>query len=182
MAIKNGYVTEDTEDKLYNVRDKDYGDGKPVIVWGQNLPHEAAHLLKERIVGRGKSTTARLVENTHPLPATAVDPKGNPIEDVNELAHALTHKPVPARPSSVVTANKLHADPQLASVQRAAMAAAKVPATAAQQRAAMVSIPQHAHNQAAEAEQPVEQVPEIDLPPGIESELDEMGDDAAVVD
>lgn len=61
---------------LYRVRDKDYKDGKPVIVWGENLPFEAAELLKERVASEGKSYTVRVEAMTAPSPSlvTAASP------------------------------------------------------------------------------------------------------------
>lgn len=100
-----------TEGKLYRVRDKDWGDGDPVRVWGENLAYEDACQLKEKVVGSNKSRTARVEEMSVPAPETA--------------AHA----------SSLVTAPDKAAGPVIESVQRKALAAAGSAAQQAQQRA-----------------------------------------------
>jgi hypothetical protein len=81
-----------------------------------------------------------------------------------------------------------HQNAQLAEVQRKAMAAARAPAQAAQERADMIALPRHAHNQigptgneAADVNQwmdPSEQLAAEDLqvPEGIEGDLDELLD------
>lgn len=64
-----GYQRPDHEGKLYRVRDKDYSDGQPVKIWGENLTYESAHALKERVVGRKQSRTARIEEMSAALPS-----------------------------------------------------------------------------------------------------------------
>jgi hypothetical protein len=64
-----GYQPIETEGKLYRVRNKDWGDGSPVKVWGENLTYESARALKEKVTGTKKSRTARIEEMGAPLPS-----------------------------------------------------------------------------------------------------------------
>jgi hypothetical protein len=63
-----GYRPVDTDGKLYRVRDKDHGDGS-VRIWAENLTYDAAHALKEKVVGAKKSRTARIEEMSIALPS-----------------------------------------------------------------------------------------------------------------
>lgn len=67
----------------YRVRDKDWA-----TIWGENLTQEEAHKLKERVVGSGKSRTARV----EPM---SVRPPG---EELDELVDAIS----PAEQGGVV--------------------------------------------------------------------------------
>ncbi len=80
---KHGALPIDTEGKLFRVRDKDYMDGTEVKIWGENLTYEAAHKLKEKVVGAKKSRTARIEEMSVPLPSA--DPT---LESVRQKALA----------------------------------------------------------------------------------------------
>jgi hypothetical protein len=165
MALKQHYVPEDHEGKLYRVRDKDFGRGHTTIVWGSHLEHEDAVKLKERVVGAGKTMTARIENMDVPLPANAVTPKGEPL--TNEAPRGLP------RPSSVVTAaSPPHPDPVIHQARQNALAAARATAQEAQQRAAQAQ----AQVAAAQAAAQLMDVPEIDVPEGIETELDELAD------
>lgn len=64
-----GYQPIDTEGKLFRVRDKDYGDGSEVKIWGENLTYEAAHALKEKVVGQKKTRTARIEDMNQAMPS-----------------------------------------------------------------------------------------------------------------
>lgn len=64
-----GYQPIDTEGKLFRVRDKDWGDGSEVKVWGENLIYEAAEQLKERVCGQLKSRSARIEEMGESIPS-----------------------------------------------------------------------------------------------------------------
>lgn len=146
MALKNKYVEENHDGKLFRVRDKNHGKGKEYIVWAENLPYEAAHTLKERICGQEKSKTARIEEMTIPLEGTFVIHKS--------AAHA----------SSLVTSGSApDPDPQIQAARKKALAAASGPAQQAQARAGQViRIPQP------------EVVEEIMVPENIEDELDDL--------
>lgn len=188
MAGKNGYVTEDHEGKRYRVRDKNYGPDEPCIVWGSDLEHEEAHKLKERVVGSEKSTTARIENMDVPLPPNAVTPKGEPLR--NEAPAGLrspltSYRPpnaadagrVPGqRQSSVVTPAQLHRDPQIAEVQRRAMAAVQPAAAEAQGRSDnLIALPQHPHpNDALPFAPEVPEGPAIEVPEDIEADIGEL--------
>jgi hypothetical protein len=175
MALKQRYVEEITEGKLYRVRDKNKGNNTPYIVWGSGLPHDAAHKLKEVVTGQEKSRTARLEEMTIPLTGAPVTPKGEPHVEAQVTARMLT---TPPRSSLVTPTQGHHPDPQLAAVQQRAMAAASVPAQQAQQRADnLIALPQHDHPNDALPFAP--EVPEgapLEVPDGIDGDIDELVD------
>lgn len=170
--MQEGYFEQEPnyEGERFRVRDKDPRNGSPVIVWGSDLTREEADKLKERVCGTEKSTTARVESMLQPLPATAVNPKGQPLS--NSPPRGL---PSP-RSSVVMPGAALHTDPKIAAVQQKAMAAARAPATQAQARADnLIALPQHAHPNDQLPFMP--EVPEagpLDLPEGIEGELDEL--------
>lgn len=180
MALKQRYVEEITEGKLYRVRDKNDGRN-PYIVWGSALSHEDAHKLKERVTGAEKSRTARLEEMSVALTGTPVTPRGDPHVEAADTARMLT---TPPRTSSLVTPSKgLHADPRLAEIQQRAMAAASAPAQQAQQRADnLIALPQHGQphpNDELPFAPEVPEGPPIEVPEGFEGELDELADGVA---
>lgn len=117
-----GYQAPDTEGKLYRVRDKDYGDGSPVTVWGENLTYEAARLLKERVCGTKKSRTARVEDMEVSIPS---------------------------------------ADPVLETVRQKALAAGRVAASAAQQRADQAAARRKHEAQAASTPKPLRPPPKV---------------------
>lgn len=158
MAQKTKYVEENTEG-LFRVRDKDYGKGEPVIVWGSCLEYDDAHALKEKIAGREMSQTVRVESMDLPLPPTAVTPKGEKLS--NEAPRV--------SPSSMITsASRPSADPQIAAAQKAALAAARATAAAAQQRAdSLIMIP------GARGTDKVE-LAELEVPDDIDADVDEL--------
>ena len=112
--IRTVPLHEEDEDKRYRVRDRNTKEG-PGKVWGEDLDFETATKLKERVVGSGRSTTAR-------------------IEDMGADPRA-------AGPQSLVTpaSNGRHRDATIASVQAKALAAGRGAAQAAQARADKVA-------------------------------------------
>lgn len=128
--IDPGALPTDTDGKLYRVRDKDFGDGQPVIVWAENLTYEEAHALKEKVVGGGKSDTARAEDMTIPPPATATR--------ASAVITAPAPRPTrtPARSAVVTAQSAKHPDPAIQAAREKAMAAARPIAQQAQSRAA----------------------------------------------
>lgn len=180
--MQEGYFEKEPsyEGERFRVRDKDHRNGSPVIVWGSDLTREEADRLKERVCGTEKSTTARVESMSEPLPATAVNPKGQPLSNTPPRGLPSPRGFAGQRPSSVVTPGApLHADPKIASVQQKAMAAARAPAAKAQERADnLIALPQHPQHAHPNDQLPfAPEVPEagpLDLPEGIEGELDEL--------
>lgn len=165
MALKHKYVAEDHEGKLYRVRDKDFGKGQPVIVWGENLSHEQAHALKERVCGAERSQTARIEDMEIPAPATAVTPKGEPLSG-SPVRHAVDPGGL------VLPSTPAPADPVIAAAREKAMAAAR--GAAAQARA-----------RAVEPQPTPVPVEDLTVPDNIEAELDDLmadGGDASSLD
>lgn len=177
MALKQKYVPEDHEGKLYRVRDKDLGKGQPIIVWGSHLPHELAHKLKERVCGRALSNSARIEDMTIPLVPNAVTPRGQPL--TNEPPPGL-----PRAPSSLVTPRSVKpADPMIAAAQAKAMAAARAPAAQAQQRSDnLIPLPQHAHNDDGKLRQVDIDTPEAEIPGDIDDDLESLIEGDAVAE
>lgn len=64
-----GYTPLITEGRLFRVRDKDYGDGSEVKIWGENLTYKAAQSLREQVCGSLKSRTARIEDMGEPVPS-----------------------------------------------------------------------------------------------------------------
>lgn len=161
---KNGYVTEDHEGKLYRVRDQDKGKGEAVIVWAENLPHEEASFFKERLVGAGKSRTARLEDMEIAPPPTSVDPKGNPIEGRQVAPEPPVVRTTPRKASSLVTAGSpAHANPGVQSARQKGLAVARAAAAQAQARAQVVEAPSNGEI-------------EVEVPDNIEDELENIED------
>lgn len=160
MAIKQKYVApEDTEGKLYRVRDKAYEKNQTTyIVWGENLEHEAAVKLQERVTGSERSQTARVEEMTVPLRPGALDYRGRPIEPIEAVRSRVQG---PANP-----------DPVLESIRQKGMTAARGVATAAQERSTnLVSLP--SHTPPAPPAMEVD-LPELEVPEGIDGDIDEL--------
>jgi len=120
-------LEQETAGKLYLVRDKDYGDGQPVL-WGTSMPYGAACQLKEKVAGRRLSMTVRVEEmtpdNAHYL-ALPIDPR-SPFESVHVPATIMTQPP----------AQPVYTDPAIVAAQEAAKRASAPIAAAANQRQA----------------------------------------------
>jgi hypothetical protein len=95
-----------TRKGTFRVRDK-YEEGKPPKIWGDGLSWEAAHRVKERVTGDGRSTSARVEPMAAPFP----------------LAR---ERPVANLPSGVMTADSApNPDPDLEAVRQKGMAAGR---------------------------------------------------------
>lgn len=131
-----GYKPENHNGKLFRVRDKDHGDGKPVTIWGDELDHSDANKLKELVVGQGKSTTARVEPMEMPAKPNWVKNAVVVLPATPTLGMPTTTGPKTVGPNGLVTpTTKPSRDPQLAAVHARALAAGAGPARAAQQRA-----------------------------------------------
>jgi len=132
-------------DTTYRVRDVNTTDQKGTI-WGENLAEKAAALLKEKVVGAGKSRTAR-VEPMSADPNAIGEPTDQKLQHARDIGYVVNtakpHDPGPAvrrpqapvagRPVAPFNTGSRPVDPNAA--KAAATAAARGPAQNAQARA-----------------------------------------------
>lgn len=138
-------VEEETAGKIYLVRDKDYGDGHPVL-WGRDLFFADAQQLKELVAARRLSNTVRYEEQIADSTCLTL-----PIDPRSPWAPPLA--------VSMVPGTTLVADPSLAAAQTLALGAASGMAADANRRHAELKARKEAE-QAAAAIKPLP-MPEI---------------------
>ena len=161
-------IEEETAGKLYLVRDKDHGDGRPVL-WGRDLPYPAASRLKEETAGRRLSKTVQVEEQTEAnahYRALPIDPRSS------YRATGAPMAPVAYDPEDLATP----VDPGIAAAQAAARAAVAPIAAAANARASAppkVVIPPEALKPPAMPELPAD-IAEGEDPPIDPEELDAL--------
>ena len=186
MAIKQHYVEENHEGKLYRVRDKDHGDGSPTIIWGAGLTYEAAHALKERVCGRELSRDARIEDEEKPMPTNPVDADGKRFAGAGDfdprvgsmgriIESVATGALIASGASSLVTAPK-HPHPDISTMQAQVLAGLSGVTAEAQQRAATAEARQ-ATIQEAEAALEVGEDVEGDIDALIDGDLGDLGVD-----
>lgn len=144
----NGYQSTPDDEKAstgerYRVRDKDW-----VAVWGEDLSLEEANKLRNQVVGRGKSKTARVESMSVPPPdwyeaalaehmAAQEAPAAPPAPPPNWAPQTATVKrPMPTPPST----SSLN-DPQLQQMRRGAVQASVQSAEEAERRARLRANP-----------------------------------------